>query len=52
MVWLANKDYLSKGFKHYLSFYDVPKDEVKKRTDVMRTTVGSSILPLATRLFN
>jgi len=40
MVWLANKDYLSKGFKHYLSFYDVPKDEVKKRTDVMRTTVG------------
>ena len=40
MVWLANKDYLTKGLKHYLSFYDVPKDEVKKRTDVMRTTVG------------
>ncbi len=40
MVWLANKDYLTKGLKNYLSFYDVPKDEVKKRTDVMRTTVG------------
>ena len=40
MVWLANKDYLSKGFKTYLDFYDVPKEVVKKRTDVMRTTVG------------
>jgi len=40
MVWLANKDYLSKGFKHYKSFSDAPKEEVKKRTDVMRTTVG------------
>jgi len=41
MVWLANKEYLTKGLKHYLSFYDVrPTPEVKKRTDVMRTTVG------------